>query len=262
VRATIKQQLARLERGDPAPGLTALVYHRVGGGSTDERDVSTADFEAQMRALRSYSVQPLDQAVVKLRAGDASPSVVLTFDDGFLDVHTNAWPVLRDAGLPFTIYVATGYVGGTMHWEGSTAKDTGAPALTWDQLGQMVDSGLCTLGNHTHNHVRPEMLDDAQLERCSAEMQQRLGVRPEHFAYTWGVPVPRMETTLRGHFTSAATGEIGRSLPGQDLMRLKRIPVRGSDPLPFFEAKLRGRLLPERSYSSLVAFAKRAGVSA
>ena len=42
-----------------------------------------------------------------------------------------------------------------MRWEGSTAREQGAPALTWDQLREMVDSGLCTVGNHTHTHVRP-----------------------------------------------------------------------------------------------------------
>ena len=103
-----------------------------------------------------------------------------------------------------------------MHWEGSTARDTGAPALTWDQLGEMVDSGLCTVGNHTHEHVRPERLDEEQLDRCSDALVERVGVRPEHFAYTWGVPVPAMEPALRARFRSSATGELGRNVPGDD----------------------------------------------
>ena len=107
--------------------------------------------------------------------GDETPSVVLTFDDGFRDVFENAWPMLRDRELPFTIYLASAYVGGTMHWDGSTAKAAG-PALTWDQLAEMVGSGLCTIGNHTHSHVRPELLTEAELDRCSTEIEQHLGV--------------------------------------------------------------------------------------
>ena len=51
--------------------------------------------------------------------------MVLTFDDGFADVHDHAWPLLRERGLPFTIYLTTAYVGGPMRWEGSTAKEQG-----------------------------------------------------------------------------------------------------------------------------------------
>ena len=205
---------------------------------------------------------PIGEAVDRLERGDRQPSVVLTFDDGFRDVHEHAWPLLREARLPFTVYVATAYVGGTMHWEGSTARDTGAPALDWDQLAEMVDSGLCTIGNHTHDHVRPERLTEEQLDRCSAVLVERLGVRPEHFAYTWGVPVPALEPALRARFRSATTGELGRNLPGQDPMRLRRVPVRGSDPMPFFAAKLRGALRPERAYAEVVGLAKRAGARA
>ncbi len=184
---------------------------------------------------------------------------MLTFDDGFRDVYENAWPLLREARLPFTVYVATGYIGGTMHWEGSTARDTGAPALSWDQLAEMVDSGLCTIGNHTHDHVRPEVLDEAQLDRCTAALDEHLGVTPEHFAYTWGIPVPRMEAALRARFRSATTGDLGRNLPGQDPMRLNRVPVRGTDPLPFFEAKLRGGLLAEKAYGGIVGAGQAGG---
>jgi hypothetical protein len=70
-----------------------------------------------------------------------------------------------------------------------------------------------------------------------------------------------MEPQLRERFETAATGILGRNLPGQDLLRLRRIPVRGSDPLSFFAAKLTGRRLrAERSYAFIVATAKQAGL--
>lgn len=262
MRQIVKQGLAKLSADEPGSGLTALIYHRVGGGSADERDVLSARFREQVSSLADSPVTSMDAAVRKLQGGDVSPSVVLTFDDGFADVYDNAWPVLRDAGLPFTIYVATSFLGRTMHWDGSTAKDVGAPALTWDQLGEMVASGLCTVGNHTHDHVRPQVLVAEQLDRCSSLLEQRIGVRPRHFAYPWGVPVPRMDSALRSRFMTAATGHLGRARPGDDLMRIPRIPVRGSDPLSFFEAKLRGSLVPERVYGALVAAAKRVGARA
>lgn len=243
-------------------GATILIYHRVGGASPDERDVSLRDFDRQTERLLEAPVVSLDAAVERLRAGDAQPSVVLTFDDGFADVYRNAWPLLRERGLPFTVYLASAYIGGTMHWEGSTAKDTGADALTWDQLAEMVESGLCTVGNHTHGHARPELLDESELDRCNQAVRSALGVTPEHFAYPWGVAVPAMDDALRSRFRSAVTGRLGRNLPQVDPLRLNRLPVRASDPLPFFEAKVFGSLAPERAYAAVVGAAKRAGVPA
>lgn len=260
MRERIKQVLGRTGSGRPARGATLLIYHRVGGGSPDELDVTTSAFARQLDLLTRVDVVALDAALDRLDDGDDRPAFVLTFDDGFADLHANAWPMLRDRRLPFTTYLATACIGGAMTWEGATAKETGAPGLTWDQLTEMVATGLCTVGNHTHRHVRPELLSEAELDVCSAEVKQHLGVTPRHFAYTWGMPVPRMEQALRARFRSAATGELGRNLPGADPLRLRRVPVRRSDPEAFFAAKLAGSLGPERAYAGMVAAAKKVGL--
>ena len=261
MRAAVKRMLALASGGRSPHGATLLIYHRVGGGSPDERDLAEDAFRQQLDALAGVDVVGIDQALDRLERGDREPSTVLTFDDGFGDVYDNAWPLLRERSLPFTIYLSTAYVGGTMRWDGSTAKAAG-PALTWSQLAEMVESGLCTVGNHTHTHVRPERLTAEELDHCSAEIHQRLGVTARHFAYCWGERVPRMEIELRSRFRSAATARVGRNLPGGDLMKLRRVPVRGSDPIEFFRAKLVGGLLPERSYGLIVAAAKKAGARA
>lgn len=260
-RARLKRQLARASGQSPADGLTILIYHRVGGGTPDERDLETDAFEAQMDLLVDHRVVHLDQAIAELQAGDDRPKVVITFDDGFADVYEPALPILEDRSLPFTLYAATAYMDGLMHWDGSTAKAPG-PALTWSQLEAVASSPLATIGNHTHNHARPERLTAQELDACTGLLEQRLGLTPAHFAYTWGIPVPSMEGELRTRFRSAVTGRLGRNHGGVDPMRLRRVPVRGSDPLPFFAAKLTGRLLPERSYAGIVATAKRLGMNA
>ncbi|MCU1356436.1 MAG: polysaccharide deacetylase family protein [Acidimicrobiales bacterium] len=258
-RTRLKEGLGRLASNKPAAGLTVLVYHRVGGGTPDERDISTDAFTAQLDQLAErHRVVSLDDALDALAAGDDAPRVAITFDDGFADVADPALPLLVERHLPFTVYVATAYVGGDMHWEGSTAKASGR-GLDWSALRSLVASGLCTVGNHTHTHARPEVLTEEELDRCTAELQEHLGITPQHFAYTWGIAVPAMEPALRSRFRSAATGEVGRNHPSDDPLRLRRVPVRGTDPLGFFAAKLTGRLLPERTYGALVASAKRAG---
>jgi hypothetical protein len=257
-RAALKRWLAGLPQGQ-ATGTRVLIYHRVGGGSPDERDLAADAFAAQLEMLQDSSVRHLDDALAEQRRGDDSARVVLTFDDGFEDVYHHAWPLLRARRLPFTLYLTTAYVGGTMHWDGSTARDEGGPGLTWPQIREMVDSGLCTIGNHTHTHVRPEQLTTAELDQCSELVERQTGMAPRHFAFTWGVPVPTMATALRERFESAATGRVGSNSSASDPMALSRIPVRGSDPLDFFRAKVHGNLWQERAYGALVTAAKRAG---
>ena len=264
LRRAVKQALAapasaRSGRAEAtATGTTLLIYHRIGGGTPDERDLPTAEFEAQVEELARFRVVSLDAALDELDRGDDSPKVVLTFDDGFAEVYATAWPLLREAGLPFTLYVTTAYLDGTMHWPGSTSQHPG-PALSWQQLEELAASPLVTIGNHTHTHARPEELSVEELDTCSELLEQRLGIVPQHYCFTWGVPVPQARPWLAERFRSAATGLLGRNRPATDPLDLHRVPVRGTDPLPFFRAKLAGGLGPERAYETIVQAAKRVG---
>jgi hypothetical protein len=111
-------------------------------------------------------------------------------------------------------------------------------------------------------HVPPAELTDDELDACTAAIESGTGVTPRHFARPWGVPVSAMEPALRSRFRSAVTGEVGRNRAGAHAHRLRRIPVRATDPIEFFTAKLSGRLLPERVYGASIALAKRGGIPA
>lgn len=260
LRRFVKQGLALLPNHGAVTGATLLIYHRVGGGTTNELDLPVDPFERQMRVLAGHDVLSMDAALDRLDAGDDSPSFVITFDDGFEDVYHHAWPILRELGLPFTIYLASAFMGGEMRWEGSNASGPAGRGLTWEQLREMLDSGLCTVGNHTHSHVSPIRLSAQELDACTAAIEGELGLTPWHFTYPWGAVVPEQEREVRARFRSASTGLLGRNIPSTDRWRLRRVPVRRTDPDAFFKAKLSGGLLPERVYERAVGAAKRAGV--
>lgn len=260
-RIGIKSALARVP-GGAAVGASLLIYHRVGGGTRNELDIPAAAFARHVDMLDGHDVLPLDAALDRLDAGDARPSVVLTFDDGFEDLYQHAWPVLRAHRLPFTLYLASAFMGREMVWEGATATGAAGRGMTWRQVEEVLASGLCTIGNHTHDHVRPERLIPAQLDYCTTLIAARLGVTPIHFTYPWGIPVASLEPELRARFRSASTGLLGRNEPSTDRMRLRRIPVRRSDPDSFVARKLSGGLGPERAYAALVRLGKAARLPA
>jgi hypothetical protein len=70
-----------------------------------------------------------------------------------------------------------------------------------------------------------------------------------------------MQPALRTRFRSSSTARLGRNLPGVDPTSLRRVPVRRTDPIGFFGAKLRG-LGPERAYAGIVRAAKAVGARA
>jgi peptidoglycan/xylan/chitin deacetylase (PgdA/CDA1 family) len=102
-------------RRGPA-SLLVLIYHRVLPTRDpllpDEPDA--ADFSAQMDLIgRNFRVLPLREAVQRLRSGDLpARSVSITFDDGYANNCEVALPILRERGIPATVFVATGFLNG------------------------------------------------------------------------------------------------------------------------------------------------------
>ena len=96
--------------------LLILCYH---GISIDEEHewapglfMSADIFESRLERLRlgGYRVLPLGEAVARLAAGTLPPrSVAITFDDGNVDFHRQAWPLLQEYGVPATVYLTTYY---------------------------------------------------------------------------------------------------------------------------------------------------------
>src|SRR6516225_4039371 len=83
------------------PKFAILCYHRVGtGGVPYYSELEPRIFESQMTFLRrAYRVVTLDQLCRELNEADpndtsSDQAVAITFDDGYRDVYTNAWPIL------------------------------------------------------------------------------------------------------------------------------------------------------------------------
>jgi peptidoglycan/xylan/chitin deacetylase (PgdA/CDA1 family) len=100
-------RLPRLRR-TPVSKFGVLCYHRVGTeGVPLFSRLAPAVFEAQMQYLkRNYRIVPLGQLCRELREGNqVTPTLAITFDDGYRDLYTYAFPVLEKYVIPATIYL-------------------------------------------------------------------------------------------------------------------------------------------------------------
>ena len=159
-----------------------LTYHRFGEDTLPSTNIRLDQFDAHVRELSTgkYTVMALPDIVAAIREGRDLPdrAVAITIDDAYLSVHARAWPRLRKAGLPFTVFVSTDPV------------DKRYRALmNWDQIRELARAGV-TIGNHTASHLHmagasPER-NAAEIAASNARFKKQLGFIPRIFAYPYG----------------------------------------------------------------------------
>jgi peptidoglycan/xylan/chitin deacetylase (PgdA/CDA1 family) len=226
----------------PRRGIVVLAYHRVGGRSGLEIDLSPSDFERQMEAVAAHGVVSLDEAVDRLADPEVPPNdpVVVTFDDGTADFVDTVTPVLVRHGVPATLYLATAFVEESRAW-----PHDGRP-VSWSGLQDACATGLVTIGSHTHSHALLDRVDAAtaeeELRRSCQLIEDRLARPVHHFAYPKGVPgSPEAQSAVRTRFRSAAVGGTRPNRYGYtDLHLLARSPIQVSDGWRWFRRKLAG----------------------
>jgi len=107
-------------RESHVPRILILCYHRIGtGGIPFYSQLPPPLFDAQMRFLRkSYRVLSLADACKELQSpAGGEPAVVVTFDDGYSDLFTQAMASLRRYGIPATVYLTAGAIeSGEVAW--------------------------------------------------------------------------------------------------------------------------------------------------
>jgi peptidoglycan/xylan/chitin deacetylase (PgdA/CDA1 family) len=242
----------------PPRGVVVLIYHRVGGGTGLEFDLSVDVFAAQAEALAaSRRVVALGDALEWLRhpgdGRDTGPDpVVVTFDDGTADFVEHALPILERHRLPVTLYAATAFID-----EGRRFPGDGQP-LSWRALADACTTGLVVVGSHTHEHrlldrLPPDQVDD-ELDRSIELIGEHLGLPPVDFAYPKAVAgSPAADQAVRRRFRSAALGGARPNPPGAtDPYRLARSPIQRTDGMRLFQRKVRGGMAAEEDLRRLI----------
>jgi hypothetical protein len=98
-----------------------ISYHRVVADFAEEKDRSIPTLNVEQRTFRrhlqalqeTHDIVSLDDALSVLDGsrGANRDVAVITFDDGYRDVYTHAFPVMRDMRVPGVVYVPSAFVG-------------------------------------------------------------------------------------------------------------------------------------------------------
>ena len=233
-----------------------LTYHSI-DASRSPISVDEGAFRRHVAWLAKGSVRVVGLAALSALDGPGD-ALAITFDDGFVNFGDVAWPLLREHGLPVTLFVVSGRAGTTNAWGDRPASSVPTlPLLDWDRLGRLAEEGV-TLGAHTRTH--PDLRnvgDDAladELEGCARDIAAHTGAAPATFAYPYGAVDARIARSAARSFSLACATELRLLAPDDDPLRLPRLDA--------FYLRDAGRLeawgTPAfRSHLRLRAFARR-----
>lgn len=215
-----------------------LMYHHVSDpdptADAIRRDLSVSpeNFEAQLRYLIERGFEPvtLESLVTYLQLGHPLPEnpVILTFDDGFKDQYTNAYPLLRKYGFEGTFFVITRF-----------ADEERPEYLSWSEIERLHADGM-EIGSHSYTH--PSLAGKSfdyvvwQVLGSREAIEARTQEPVRFFSYPSGQYDQLTIDVLRSAgYWGAVTVESGSTQTSDRPFEFKRIRVRGSYDLGDFD---------------------------
>lgn len=169
---------------DDGVRISVLGYHDFSETLPEtEMRINTSKFRKQLEIIQQLGIKVISlDEFIAWKKGDISlpeKCVMLTFDDGWRSVYTDAFPILKEFGHPFILYLYKNYV------------DGGGKALTTPMIREMLDNGA-TLGSHSVSHPLPSMVKrirDKGPETFDAYLRLELGKSKEFLQNKFRIPV-------------------------------------------------------------------------
>tara|TARA_R110002073_G_scaffold293075_1_gene458537 strand:+ start:94888 stop:95742 length:855 start_codon:yes stop_codon:yes gene_type:complete len=228
------------------PGVRILMFHRVDSlPHFDQLTVSPGRFSQQMDILaRSYRVISLTQALTELANGKVKRNtVVITFDDGYLDNLTHALPMMEERGLPASVFVTTEFASGAQQHPryGSSAR----LHMNWGEVKEWLRFPGNEVGAHSRSHPYLQRVSDEQCREeiagCMGDMAAAGVAHNGIFCYPSGDVTEREAHRVRASgYVAAVTVAPGVNFPTTNRFWLHRTEVTDRDTPLLFRLKLAG----------------------
>ncbi|MCX5783914.1 MAG: polysaccharide deacetylase family protein, partial [Elusimicrobia bacterium] len=175
-------------------GLPVLMYHKIGEPPKNSRLkklwVSPQNFARQIDYLLRHEFTPiLFSQIPQALEGKIKKPVLITFDDGYQNNYTLAYPIIKEKKAKANIFLVCDTIGNQNAWHNPKNEDR-LPMLNCGEIRQMQNSGLVEFGSHTLNHPSLTTIDLQEVSRqlCESKkiLEEKLGRPLCAFAYPYG----------------------------------------------------------------------------
>jgi peptidoglycan/xylan/chitin deacetylase (PgdA/CDA1 family) len=245
--------------------IPVLMYHHVNPDG-NFINVTPGVFEKHIRYLRDHGFNALNTAdFLLILAGKQQPPkrpVMITFDDGWLDNWSYAFPVLRRYHMKAVIFVVTSLVAEQGRRDRSDEKtvlplpvhnecqkmveEDRAPEvmLSWDEMREMESSGLVDIQSHTHTHQRWDKMEYdgkarsetvfRELETSKKIIEDKLDKQCSTLCWPWGIYNDEYISLARSAgYKILFTTEKGTNSPETEQSKIRRITIGNIGPFAF-----------------------------
>jgi biofilm PGA synthesis lipoprotein PgaB len=226
-----------------------LQYHHISSTTPPSTSITPELFAQHLNYLaeNNFQIVPLTELVTLLQQGKPLPdkTLAITFDDAYASVYSTAYPLLKQRGWPFTVFVNP-----------QPIEQNKSLFVTWTQLQEMAKQGA-TIANHTteHNHLlrvrqgetRAQWRERICKEITDAEnkITQMTGQSHQILAYPYGEYDAPTKALVKDLGYVAFGQQSGPLRLGDDLQALPRFSFGGSyGELEDFTTKINSRPFP------------------
>lgn len=146
-----------------ANAAVVIQYHHISDDTPSITSVTPDRFAEHMEYLadNGFEVWSLPRLAAALKARKSLPEkvIAITFDDGYESVYSQARPILRAHGFPFTVFI-------------NSRRVAGSGFMDWKQLGELASENA-TIGNHTASHPHLVRLSEGESEEAWRQRVRR-----------------------------------------------------------------------------------------
>ena len=209
-----------------------FTYHRFGETTYPSTNITLEQFKSQLEYLKEhqYRVWPLSKIVRYIEEKKELPNklVAITIDDAWKSVYIKAYPLLKEKGFPFTVFINT-----------SPIDHKSKSFVTWEQIREMSENGG-EFANHTKTHefLIPKRGESqtvwqarikAEIVKAQQRLQEKLGKKtneaPRLLSYPFGEYTQQSADFIKSMGYIGVTQTSGVLSSSTDLREIPRFPM-------------------------------------
>ena len=195
------------------------MYHRFNENKYPSTNVRNEIFKEQLKLVNNARIEFITFKKFEeiITTNISKNYILLTIDDAFESFYLNAWPILKSKRIPFVLFVSTREVGKNGY-------------MTWDQIREIDESDLVSIGNHSHSHEylidweNNKIIDD--LKTSINIFKKELKYSPKIFSYPFGEYSENLKKIVNDLKFEYAFGQHSGVIDKtKDLLALPRFPI-------------------------------------